>query len=102
PPLLLVMAVVYRDELWRLRKQALVAGGVFLLLVWPLAHHLLANDSDRASQAWIFNLDRDQSTLSIFWEFYRSYFSTSFLFENGDNWAITRHYLPGHGVLYWV
>jgi hypothetical protein len=37
----------------------------------------------------------------LFWQFYRSYFSTSFLFELADNGPITRHYLPGQGVLYW-
>ncbi len=37
----------------------------------------------------------------MFWQFYRSYFTPSFLFQHGDNGLILRHYLPGHGELYW-
>ncbi len=100
PPLLLLLAVSYREELWRQRRLAaygLLAFGAVLL---PLGGHLLFGSGDRASQAWIFNIERHQSLTSLFWHFYKSYFSTSFLFTHGDNGPITRHYLPGQGELY--
>ncbi len=100
PPLLLIMLVVYRHELLRYRQTAKYAAIIFGVMMLPLVSHLLSDSGDRSSQAWIFNLDPEQGTLRLFWDFYKSYFSSSFLFEVGDNGAITRHYLPGQGVLY--
>jgi 4-amino-4-deoxy-L-arabinose transferase-like glycosyltransferase len=102
PPLLLILASVYWDELWEHRERALAALLLFSVLLLPIARHLLLGPEDRASQAWIFNLQTDQGLPDLFWHFYRSYFSVSFLFQHGDNWAITRHYLPGQGELYWA
>ena len=100
PPLLLIMVVVYRHEIFRFRRKALQAAIVFGVMMLPIVSHLVLGSGDRSSQAWIFNLDREQGTLSLFWDFYTSYFSNSFLFQDGDNGAIVRHYLPGQGVLY--
>ncbi len=100
PPLLVIMVVVYRHELLRYRQTAKYAAIIFGVMMLPLVSHLLSDSGDRSSQAWIFNLDPEQGTLRLFWDFYKSYFSSSFLFEVGDNGAITRHYLPGQGVLY--
>ncbi|HEX5368656.1 MAG TPA: glycosyltransferase family 39 protein, partial [Dehalococcoidia bacterium] len=101
PPFLLVLLLVYERELGRSRRDALIALAVFGVLLLPLARHLLFGPADRASTAWIFNVPGDQSTTSLFWQHYRSYFSLSFLFQHGDNSFILRHYLPGQGELYW-
>jgi hypothetical protein len=100
PPVLAVLCLMYYRELLRDRRDSLISAAVLLLILLPIARHLIFDPDDRATQAWIFNLDRDQSTLSLFWDFYTSYFTRAFLFENADNAAILRHYLPGHGVLY--
>ncbi len=100
PPLLLIMVVVYRQELLRFPRTAKQAVIIFGVMMLPLVSHLLSDNGDRSSQAWIFNLDPEQGTLRLFWDFYKSYFSNSFLFQDADNWKITRHYLPGQGVLY--
>jgi 4-amino-4-deoxy-L-arabinose transferase-like glycosyltransferase len=101
PPVVLVLCLLYYKELLRDRRDVLFSAGLLLLILLPLLRHLLSDNGDRSSQAWIFNLETEQSTLSLFWEFYKSYFSFDFLFRLGDNGPITRHYLPGHGVLYW-
>jgi 4-amino-4-deoxy-L-arabinose transferase-like glycosyltransferase len=100
PPLLLLIVFMYRRELRRSGIDAMSAGVALIAVLLPIGLHLLSNSSDRASQAWIFNIESERSTVDIFWDFYRSYFSDAFLFDLGDNGAITRHYLPGHGVLY--
>ena len=100
PPLISLMIVAYRRELMAYPRALLgAAAGVFALLLLPLVIHLVAGDSDRTSQAWIFNLEDERSTLGIFIDHYRSYFTKSFLFDNGDNNQFLRHYLPGQGVL---
>ena len=101
PPVLLVACLLYYKELLRDRRDTLISAGVLFLMLWPLVRHLLSDTGDRSTQAWIFNLDREGSVLALFWDFYKSYFSFDFLFRLGDNGPITRHYLPGHGVLYW-
>jgi 4-amino-4-deoxy-L-arabinose transferase-like glycosyltransferase len=101
PPFLMVLALVYHRELRRHRRDLLISFVVFGVTLLPLARHLLFGPSDRASQAWIFNVDSDKSMPVLFFDFYKSYFGPSFLFEYGDAGMITRHYLPGHGVLYW-
>lgn len=103
PPLLLVMVVAYRRELVAMREFSLAAAGVFGVMLLPLAYHMLFSDSDRSSQAWIFNIDDpNRSTAEIFKDFYTSYYTKSFLFDNGDNGFLLRHFLPGQGWLYAV
>jgi 4-amino-4-deoxy-L-arabinose transferase-like glycosyltransferase len=101
PPLLGVVCILYFKEL-RSDRRLLLYAGVLLFILFPLIRHLLSDTTDRSSQAWIFNLKSQKSTLELFRDFYKSYFTQSFLFERGDNGPITRHYLPGHGVLYWL
>ncbi len=101
PPLMLVLLLVYEREMRRRRRDLLIAAAVFGVMLLPLARHLLFGPSDRASEAWIFNVPSEKSPAALFWQFYRSYFTPSFLFQHGDNGPILRHYLPGHGELYW-
>jgi 4-amino-4-deoxy-L-arabinose transferase-like glycosyltransferase len=103
PPLLLLIAVAYRKALWAIREVSLLAGGVFLVILAPLAYHLLFANADRSSQAWIFNIDDpNRGTFELFTDFYRSYYTRSFLFDNGDNGFLLRHFLPGQGWLYYI
>lgn len=101
PPFLLLLAALYARDLAQRRRETLLASVVFAIILLPLAYHLLFGPDDRAAHSWIFNVDSEHSTLSLFWEQYRSYFTLAFLFEAGDGGPILRHYLPGHGVLYW-
>lgn len=102
PALLAVMAIAYRDEIRANLRVWLPAGAVLAVMLLPIAYHLFFSGSgDRSSQASIFNIESDKSTLQLFSDFYRSYFREGFLFADGDNGPITRHYLPGHGVLYY-
>jgi 4-amino-4-deoxy-L-arabinose transferase-like glycosyltransferase len=101
PPFLVVLLILYGRELWGRRRDALFAGVALAVVLLPLAWHVLLGPEERASQASVFNVDSEQSTASLIVEQYRSYFTTGFLFSDGDNGFITRHYLPGHGVLYW-
>ena len=101
PPLLVLLAVLYRRELlegWRMSASALA---VLLLLSLPVALHLLSGSGDRSQAAGLLRLDLGTwDTIKTFATQYRSYFDLGFLVEHGDNWAITRHYLPGFGQLY--
>jgi predicted membrane-bound mannosyltransferase len=72
PPLLLVLAITYRRELWAMREITLAAGVVFGVILLPLVYHLLFSNSDRSSQAWIFNLNDDRSTQDNFSDIYRT------------------------------
>jgi hypothetical protein len=101
PPVLLFLVLSHRGELAARRRSAILAAAVGAVMLLPLVGHLLLGDGDRASQAWVFNVDGDRGTWSLMWEQYRSYFSIDFLFRFGDDGPILRHYLPGFGVLYW-
>ena len=103
PPILLLLAVMYRRELLAGRRLAIPAGLIILALGLPIVVHLLSGSGDRSQQAGILSLDLGAwETVERFAAHYRSYFSLGFLFKDGDNGAITRHYLPGFGHLYWV
>jgi 4-amino-4-deoxy-L-arabinose transferase-like glycosyltransferase len=102
PPFLWLLALAYGRQLLERRRDTVYAVIAFGAVLVPLTLHLLFGPGDRASQAWIFNVESDKSTLALFIDQYGSYFGQSFLFEQGDDGFITRHYLPGHGVLYWV
>ena len=103
PPLLVLMAVLYRRELlkgWRLAATGLA---IVLLFSLPILLHLTSDSGDRTQDAGLLKLDLSAwDTAKTFVTQYRSHFSPGYLFDNGDNWAITRHYLPGHGQLYKV
>jgi 4-amino-4-deoxy-L-arabinose transferase-like glycosyltransferase len=103
PPLLLLLAVLYRRELLAQRRFALAGLAVIALFSVPVLVHVLSGQSDRASDVSIFNLDLGVwGTVERFLQNYRSYFSVSFLFLDGDDYFVTRHYLPGFGELYYV
>jgi 4-amino-4-deoxy-L-arabinose transferase-like glycosyltransferase len=104
PPLLLVFGAVYWRDVWAFRGRWLAGGAILLAMALPIAYHLfLSGADDRSSQASIFRIEREgMTTFDLFVEFYRSYFTTDFLFARGDNGFILRHYLPDHGQLYWM
>ena len=101
PPLLLAIGVIYWRPLLAQRRTVALGAAIFLVLLLPLAWHLLMEEGDRAGQVALVSVgDRGG-----WWEFakaYGAYYSPSFLFQRGDDWAITRHYLPGQGHLYWI
>lgn len=102
PPLLLVMLIVHRDSLLADRRRWGMALAVIALLLLPIGYHVfLSGSGDRSQQASILNIESEESTLTLFSRFYRSYFTEAFLFSRGDDGPILRHYLPGHGHLYW-
>ena len=99
PPFLIVLTLLYWPDLRRYWRVAVLSGLVILLLSLPLGWHLLLGPDDRIRHVPLLGLERGRAGSLL--ETYSSYFSASFLFQNGDGSAITRHYLPGHGQLYW-
>ncbi len=102
PLMLAVMLVAYRDVLWAHRRAWGIAGIIVLLMLTPIAYHLFLTDSgDRSTQASILANASGTHALSLAQQYYRSYFTDSFLFTHSDNSAVVRHYLPGQGELYY-
>jgi len=102
PILLVVLFWLFRSEVARAPKQTALGLVVFGVMLLPLAHHLLYGPGDRAEQTSILNSASGLGLPRLFVEHYLSYFSPSFLFEKADANVVIRHYLPGHGVLYWA
>jgi 4-amino-4-deoxy-L-arabinose transferase-like glycosyltransferase len=102
PPLLLLLGVLYRHELLANRKLALGGLAIIGVMALPVVFHVLFQD-DRAQDVSLFNQGLGfWETVETVWSNYRSYFTMSFLFEDGDRYRVTRHYLPGFGELYYV
>lgn len=106
PVLLVLLAVMYYEDFVRDRDWKLLAPNLLLLAVFiiPVAAHFFFSDSERTQQIGIMNmadLSRGQKW-DLFTTHYRTYFSQGFLFDHGDNDAVTRHYLPGWGQLYYI
>ena len=110
PPLALFLGLLYFRELfkgWRMAAPALV---IFVLLCVPLLIHLRSDTQDRSELAGVVKVNAadlntlknlgEWETLKTFADQYWSHFSFAFLFEEGDNGPITRHYLPGSGLLF--
>jgi len=101
PLLVVVLAILYRKELLADRRTALYSLGLMLLVSVPILVHLTTGDGDRAQDAGLLRLDISTwEKFTLFAQQYFSHFNPSFLFIDGDDWAITRHYLPGFGHLY--
>jgi len=100
PLVLVALAVLYWRDLIQRWRLALLSGLILVVMATPLAWHLLLGPGDRVREVAVLGSEqrRDRSV----WETYDAYFGVSFLFERGDNGPITRHYLPGHGQLYWL
>jgi hypothetical protein len=103
PLFVLGAAVLYGRSLWAMRRWtglAIIAG---ILTVGPLLW-FDASNAERAgeylSKTTSFQPGQSlqQSAVRLF-EQYRTFFSSYFLFENGD--PIPRHSVPGFGELYW-
>jgi 4-amino-4-deoxy-L-arabinose transferase-like glycosyltransferase len=101
PPMLLVLAILYRQELWRARHSVLVGLLCLGFMVLPLAGHLLTTTNDRAEATSILHTGPGGALPRVFIAHYLSYFTPSFLFQRADNNVVVRHYLPGQGVVYW-
>ena len=103
PPLMVVLAILYRRELMRNWRVALYSLGITATIALPILVHLATGEGDRSTQAGLFRLDLGPwEMLRKFVSQYFSHFSFSLLFDKGDDWFITRHYLPGFGHLYKV
>jgi 4-amino-4-deoxy-L-arabinose transferase-like glycosyltransferase len=106
PVLLVLLAVMYYQDFVRDRDWKLLAPNLLLLAIFiiPVAAHFFFSDSERTQQIGIMNmadLSRGEKW-DLFVTHYRTYFSENFLFVRGDNDAVTRHYLPGWGQLYYI
>ncbi len=103
PPLLLLLGLLYRRELLAARRFALAGLIILVLMGLPILFHVLLVDSDRSRDVSLFSEGLGAwGTVERFASQYRSYFTMSFLFLDGDNYRVTRHYLPGFGELYYV
>ena len=103
PPLLALLMVLYRREIYRDWRVALGSLNVVVIMAIPILVHLLGGSGDRSQEVSILNLNQGAwETFKTFAAQYRSYFSIGFLFDHGDDGAITRHYLPGFGQLYYL
>ena len=97
-----VLGFLYRSEIPRhrrlLKKPGIAAG----LLTVPFVVNLIAGGLGRLEHSSV--LARDAGVLTAPWRViagYADHFSLSFLVISGENTDILRHYLPGHGHLYW-
>ncbi|MEX0786469.1 MAG: tetratricopeptide repeat protein [Dehalococcoidia bacterium] len=100
PALLLLVAVVYRQELlkhWRVAAVSLLLLGLAGI---PILQHTLAATGDRTQDQWIFALDLGAwDTVTRFAAQYRDHFENAFLFD-GRAERNLRHVLPGQGWIY--
>lgn len=103
-PLLLIMIVIlYWRELTEQRKHAISGAVVLAVVSIPILLHLLSDSGDRSQDAGILKLGLNTGeTINLFVKQYLSHLSLSFLFFEGDQHFITRHYLPGSGHLHLV
>jgi len=102
-PLFLVgFSLLFAPELWRRRREALLAFVVLVVTVAPvvvfdITHQRQSGQYFRNTS--IFGSDAPADALARrFVENYQAFFSHRFLFESGD--TISRHAVPGHGELY--
>ena len=103
PILLLLIVVLYWRDLWDKRNHSLAGAAVLGVIAIPILLHLLSDSGDRSQDAGILKLGLGMGeTLNLFVRQYLSHFSLSFLFFEGDQHFITRHYLPGAGHLHLV
>jgi 4-amino-4-deoxy-L-arabinose transferase-like glycosyltransferase len=103
PLLVGIIGVLYWRDVLRGWRTAAVSVAIMAAMATPIAVHALAGESDRSDQVSILQLDLGVwGTLERFADHYRTYFSWSFLFADGDNSTVLRHYLPGFGELYYV
>ena len=100
PLVLIALAVLYRRALIQRWRLVLLSGLILVAMAAPLVWHLVFGPGDRIREVAV--LGSEQRRDRPVWETYDAYFGVSFLFERGDNGPITRHYLPGHGQLYWL
>ncbi len=103
PLLLILIVVLYWRELMDKRTHALSGAAVLAVISIPILLHLLSDSGDRSQDAGILKLGLGTGeTINLFIKQYLSHFSLSFLFFEGDEHFITRHYLPGYGHLHLV
>ncbi|MBD2626542.1 ArnT family glycosyltransferase [Trichormus variabilis] len=93
-PLFLIMLIlIFRNHLWRIKKQTLIASIIFILIFIPLFIFWISPEGmARARQVKI------NTNLIGLTQSYLSYFSPDYLFFNGD--SNLRHSPPGIGELY--
>ena len=103
PLLLTLIVILYWRELMDRRKHATSGAAVLAVISIPILLHLLSDSGDRSQDAGILRLGLSTGeTINLFVKQYLSHFSLSFLFFEGDQHFITRHYLPGSGHLHLV
>ena len=100
PVLVPILVVLYRRAVLAQGRRALLAGGVLAAMILPILWHLVGGSGDRSSDVSIFDARHEHGVLRTFADQYVSYFELGFLFGDGPDDFVLRHYLPGHGVLY--
>lgn len=86
--------LIYRKELWQLKKQVLIAISLFLLIFIPLFSFWISPEGlARAKGTGI------ETNIVTILKYYLSYFNPDFLFFNGD--PISRHSAAKIGELYY-
>lgn len=100
PPLLALLALLYGRDLLRHWGPALLSAALFALLLAPLGQHLVGGAGDRIQQVAVLGAEERHGRSPL--ETYAAYFGPSFLFQQGDNGYLLRHFLPGQGQLYWL
>jgi 4-amino-4-deoxy-L-arabinose transferase-like glycosyltransferase len=99
PPLLIVLVILYRDELRANWRQAAAGLAIIALACVPILL-LLVNVDERAQDRSILSLDLGPwETVRRVVEHYVSYYKTSFLFD-GTAESNLRHAIPGFGWVY--
>lgn len=103
PLLLILIVILYWRELMDKGKHAALGAAMLAVISIPILLHLLSDSGDRSQDAGILKLGLSTGgTINLFVKQYLSHFSLSFLFFEGDQHFITRHYLPGSGHLHLI
>ena len=101
PPMLLILAVLYRKELLQHWRWAAASIAILAVLSIPIPVHLLSVSTDRAQDQSLLASDAGfWETIRTFLSQYRAHFEASFLFDGTAERNI-RHLIPGTGWLYW-
>ena len=103
PLLFLVLVALYWRTLLAHWRWALPGLAIPVLVGVPILLHLLSVSGDRSLHVSILELNLGAwETVKRFALHYQPYFSGPFLFQEGDNDSILRHYLPGSGHLLYL
>lgn len=100
PPVLFILAVLYRRELAKHWRISLASLAILVVASIPILTQTLLVESDRSREQSLLTLDVSVwEKIKTFFDHYRLHFTNSLLFEGTAERNI-RHYLPHFGHLY--